>query len=228
MVSSVGCSDMRICLTLNLNRANRAQFTEVSLQTIDEDEHLRAQDTVLPTLQAQEDDADLPDALEDANGSSTGHALQDDGAQLSSDLVTLSLLPRSKWQTLINLEAITARNKPKEPPKAPEQAPFFLPTLPGTETRFDLAEAGGVGAKNGNDPKRKLGFAEMEVESDMVRRLRGSTESGDRTWSRTGIGAKADSLIQLTISSRSSSPCRPLPWTSRSAPSPAQTTLSFS
>ncbi|CAK5277666.1 unnamed protein product [Mycena citricolor] len=60
--------------------------------------------------------------------------------QLDGDLITLTLLPRSRWQTLLNLEVIQQRNKPKEPPKAPEQAPFFLPTLPGVETRFEVQQ----------------------------------------------------------------------------------------
>ncbi|XP_054800257.1 uncharacterized protein LOC129304574 [Prosopis cineraria] len=46
------------------------------------------------------------------------------------DLVTLSLLPKSQWQSLISLDIIKARNKPIEPPKKPEKAPFFLPTVP--------------------------------------------------------------------------------------------------
>ncbi|KAK6916926.1 WD40 repeat [Dillenia turbinata] len=46
------------------------------------------------------------------------------------DLVTLSLLPKSQWQSLINLDIIKVRNKPIEPPKKPEKAPFFLPSLP--------------------------------------------------------------------------------------------------
>ncbi|KAF7806839.1 WD repeat-containing protein 36 [Senna tora] len=45
------------------------------------------------------------------------------------DLVTLSLLPKSQWQSLINLDIIKARNKPIEPPKKPEKAPFFLPSV---------------------------------------------------------------------------------------------------
>ncbi|CAL5330714.1 unnamed protein product [Camellia sinensis] len=45
------------------------------------------------------------------------------------DLVTLSLLPKSQWQSLTNLDIIKARNKPIEPPKKPEQAPFFLPSI---------------------------------------------------------------------------------------------------
>ncbi|XP_068656250.1 uncharacterized protein [Aristolochia californica] len=46
------------------------------------------------------------------------------------DLVTLSLLPKSQWQSLLNLDIIKERNKPIEPPKKPENAPFFLPSIP--------------------------------------------------------------------------------------------------
>lgn len=46
------------------------------------------------------------------------------------DLVTLSMLPKSQWQSLFNLDIIKARNKPIEPPKKPEKAPFFLPSIP--------------------------------------------------------------------------------------------------
>ncbi|KAG6741133.1 hypothetical protein POTOM_056621 [Populus tomentosa] len=44
--------------------------------------------------------------------------------------VTLSLLPKSQWQSLINLDIIKVRNKPIEPPKKPEKTPFFLPSIP--------------------------------------------------------------------------------------------------
>ncbi|XP_057980808.1 uncharacterized protein LOC131166355 [Malania oleifera] len=46
------------------------------------------------------------------------------------DLVTLSLLPKSQWQSLVNLDIIKVRNKPIEPPKKPEKTPFFLPSVP--------------------------------------------------------------------------------------------------
>eukprot|EP00198_Chlamydomonas_reinhardtii_P009303 XP_001698640.1 predicted protein [Chlamydomonas reinhardtii] len=49
---------------------------------------------------------------------------------LAPALVTLSLLPRSQWDSLAHIEVIKARNKPLAPPKKPEAAPFFLPTLP--------------------------------------------------------------------------------------------------
>ncbi|XP_011019954.1 PREDICTED: U3 small nucleolar RNA-associated protein 21 homolog [Populus euphratica] len=51
-------------------------------------------------------------------------------SQQIPDLVTLSLLPKSQWQSLINLDIIKVRNKPIEPPKKPEKAPFFLPSVP--------------------------------------------------------------------------------------------------
>ncbi|XP_021746798.1 U3 small nucleolar RNA-associated protein 21 homolog [Chenopodium quinoa] len=46
------------------------------------------------------------------------------------DLITLSLLPKTQWQSLINLDIIKVRNKPIELPKKPEKAPFFLPSVP--------------------------------------------------------------------------------------------------
>ena len=49
--------------------------------------------------------------------------------QLSNKITTLSLVPKSRWQTLLHLDIIRARNKPKEAPKAPEKAPFFLPSV---------------------------------------------------------------------------------------------------
>lgn len=56
-------------------------------------------------------------------------------------LVTLSMEPRSKWQTLFDQDLIRARNKPKEAPKAPELAPFYLPTVAGVTPQFAEATA---------------------------------------------------------------------------------------
>lgn len=35
----------------------------------------------------------------------------------------------SKWDSLVHLDAIKARNKPVQPVTKPESAPFFLPTM---------------------------------------------------------------------------------------------------
>ena len=52
--------------------------------------------------------------------------------QLSKDLLTLSLTPKPQLQTLLHLDVIRQRNKPKEPPKAPQNVPFFLPSMIAT------------------------------------------------------------------------------------------------
>uniref|UniRef100_A0A8P4K2D1 WD repeat-containing protein 36 n=1 Tax=Dicentrarchus labrax TaxID=13489 RepID=A0A8P4K2D1_DICLA len=56
--------------------------------------------------------------------------------QLGAELVTLSLLPESRWKSLLHLDTIKRRNKPVAPPVAPAAAPFFLPTLPGLTPQF--------------------------------------------------------------------------------------------
>lgn len=56
--------------------------------------------------------------------------------QICEELVTLALLPTSRWLNLLSLDVIKKRNKPIEPPKVPKSAPFFLPTVPGLEFKF--------------------------------------------------------------------------------------------
>ena len=62
--------------------------------------------------------------------------------RISQDLITLANLPGSRWQNLLNLDVIKAKNKPRAPPKKPKAAPFFLPTVAGLETKFDLSGLG--------------------------------------------------------------------------------------
>ncbi|KAL2866800.1 rRNA-processing protein UTP21 [Aspergillus lucknowensis] len=47
--------------------------------------------------------------------------------QLNQGLLTLSDIPKSKWQTWVHMDLIKERNMLREPLKAPENAPFFLP-----------------------------------------------------------------------------------------------------
>lgn len=79
-------------------------------------------------------------ALRGARASSSGgrddswqaeaEAELDDGCSSGgAAAITLSSLPRGYWATLFNLEVVKARNRPKEPPKKPEAAPFFLATV---------------------------------------------------------------------------------------------------
>ena len=103
--------------------ANRAQFAEVTLRTVSEKD---ITEVSMPSMQGDvEDDGislssssiapwlmPLPSALE----ALTGLVIEDKPVdvfstppQLDGDLVTLTLLPRSRWQTLLNLEVIQVR-----------------------------------------------------------------------------------------------------------------------
>lgn len=116
--------------------------------------------------------------------------------QLSEGLLTLSLLPRARWTTLLNLETIKARNKPKEPPKAPQAAPFFLPTVAGLEPRFDLAAA-----QSTDDATARLGPAASLMESEFTRRLAREDENGDYTAFFEYVKALSPSAVDLEIRS---------------------------
>ncbi|TKA73197.1 hypothetical protein B0A55_07097 [Friedmanniomyces simplex] len=90
--------------------------------------------------------------------------------QLSSDLLSLSLVPKSRWQNLLHLDLIRARNKPVEPPKKPEKAPFFLPSLQDRQS-----------APGAPRPEEATTAAELEEERSRV--LKQSREGGRSAFS---------------------------------------------
>ncbi|XP_013888907.1 WD repeat-containing protein 36 [Austrofundulus limnaeus] len=93
--------------------------------------------------------------------------------QLGAELVTLSLLPESRWKSLLHLDTIKKRNKPVAPPAAPPTAPFFLPTVPGLTPRFELPVA------TKEDPQSKLlSFGWLAQRSDFSCALDSALQSG--------------------------------------------------
>ncbi|KAF9477557.1 Utp21-domain-containing protein [Pholiota conissans] len=154
--------------------ANRAQYADVSFQSVSDSDIL---DVTLPSMQGAEEDETLEDALTALKVTETPADVFSTPPQLDGELITLTLLPRSRWQTLLNLEVIQQRNKPKEPPKAPEQAPFFLPTLPGVETRFapEVKEP----KKEDKKSTRRLEKAKVGAESVFCQKLVAEASNGD-------------------------------------------------
>ncbi|GLB34587.1 putative utp21 specific WD40 associated domain containing protein [Lyophyllum shimeji] len=152
--------------------ANRAQYAEVSFQSVTDDD---LSDVNLPSMQGVAEDEAL-NALSALTVTDAPADVFSTPPQLDGELITLTLLPRARWQTLLNLEVIHQRNKPKEPPKAPEQAPFFLPTLPGVETRFAPPEAKTPDPKK---PTRRLEKAAAGLESVFHKKLMAEARDGD-------------------------------------------------
>ena len=114
--------------------SNRSLFTHVPTRHISERElaGVVVGDTQAPTASVEGgeawitsgEDEDFEDSFELAEG-----VEEPEVDQLSSELLSLSLVPRSRWQNLLHLDLIRQRNKPVEPPKQPEKAPFFLPSV---------------------------------------------------------------------------------------------------
>ncbi|CAK7199757.1 rRNA-processing protein utp21 [Sporothrix eucalyptigena] len=88
--------------------------------------------------------------------------------QLSADMTTLSLVPKARWQTLLHLDLIKQRNRPREAPKVPEKAPFFL----GTVGSADIEKAGlGAAYTNGQNGDQPAGADGKEGANDARSRI---------------------------------------------------------
>ena len=133
--------------------ANKTQFSPVALQGLEElsevvDEDGEAVAVALPTVQGDVEDAALAEYSEsmlqvgepELQRVYTSPPQLIDPSREEGGLVTLSTMPRARWMTLINLDTIKLRNKPKAAPQKPEakRAPFFLPqTVSGVDFKFD-------------------------------------------------------------------------------------------
>lgn len=114
--------------------SNRTLFTHVPTRHITdaELEQILAFDAQAPTASGEGSRAPIADATEEVSDDEDvllDSDLDNTINNLSSSLLSLSLVPRSRWQNLLHLDLIRQRNKPIAPPKKPEKAPFFLPSL---------------------------------------------------------------------------------------------------
>lgn len=150
--------------------SNRTQYANVSLRSIPDD--YDAQLLQLPSLTGTEDDSDLESEEESVKDDED---MKDTVDQLSEKMITMSMEPRSKWQNLLHLDTIKSRNKPKEAPKLPEKAPFFLPTLPGAKNQFDLTTVGTFDKEN--PESKRINFAQLNTDTEFDKLLRSGYEA---------------------------------------------------
>ena len=78
-------------------------------------------------------------------------------------LVTLSNLPPAHWKNLFHLELVKERNKPKEAPKKPPSAPFFLQWRGGepiTEKQVPENNAAQAGAAQDDEDEWKAAWSD--------------------------------------------------------------------
>lgn len=102
---------------------NRAQFRAVPVRMLEEEEYVEVD---VGRVLAAGTTGVLDGAYEQGGNEDDELVTYTLPAQLDPLLVTLSDGPRLRLDTLVHMEAIRKRNKPVEPPKKPEKAPFFL------------------------------------------------------------------------------------------------------
>jgi U3 small nucleolar RNA-associated protein 21 len=125
---------------------NKTIFSHGSQKSINEND---ITEVSVPTASGENCTGTIEAAFSDELKAPEQERLPLTSEQLSDSLATLSVVPRSTWQTLLNLDLIRERNKPKEPPKIPEKAPFFIPAVSepnGPGSPADHVSQHGLGA----------------------------------------------------------------------------------
>lgn len=111
--------------------SNRMLYSYVSLKAISKDDMVPEVGLPGSSVEAEKMDGD------DVVVEEPDYVSPD---QLDSDLITMSAVAQSRWQNLLDIDIIKRRNRPKQAPKVPEAAPFFLPTIPSLQLRFDFSD----------------------------------------------------------------------------------------
>ena len=189
---------------------NRAQFRgpgSVSTRHVEEEEFLTA---LLPNVSGDGGSGMLDGALDEPvpEEFSGQYASVD---QIDALLVTLTVSEaKSKYSTLLNLDTIRQRNKPTEPPKKPESAPFFL-QLAGEKVGDRASVAEGKVAHS--DAAEELAATPATVavgsrlfESEFTRLLRECAQSGDYSAFLTHFALLPPSSMDLEIRSLNTMP----------------------
>lgn len=163
---------------------NRAQFGAVSTRHVEEDEFSTI---LLPNVSGDGASSILEGAFDEETEPEVAADTYKSVDQIDKSLITLSLGPRSKYSTILNLEVIKQRNKPTEAPKKPEKAPFFL-SLSGEAVgdRASVAEGKTITGdhkeveEEGESKLLKLRNSDAHnFESDFTRTLREGSVEGD-------------------------------------------------
>ena len=80
---------------------------------------------------------------------------------------------------MLNLEVIQQRSKPKEPPRQPEKAPFFLPSTSGGAPALAGDPATGKDSGDDGGQSRITRFDRKRMEQAFTKKLQSGAASGN-------------------------------------------------
>lgn len=204
---------------------NRSMFTHVPSRHISAEELaqiLRSDNILAPTASGENAQlvlTDMPgtgpveDNFDNATLLTSGQ-LDATLDHLSTDLLSLSLVPKPRWQNLLHLDLIRQRNKPIEPPKKPEKAPFFLPALQeqstGAPVQRKVSDTQKASQTTSNDTSRYLANSQAQIQSRFTVLLASSAQTGEFTPFIEHLKTLPPAAADLEIRSlHSSSPASP-------------------
>lgn len=193
--------------------ANRAQFHVVSTRHVEEEDF---SSVILPNVSGDGGLTMLDGAIERPDAENTDlDAVYTSVDQISKNSLTLAVGPRTKYQTILHLETIKKRNKPKEPVIKPTHTPFFL-SLSGEVVgdRAIVAEDGLQDARKvvtdgAQESSRLISLRNGDLhkfESKFTRLLREATTSEDYTSFLDFLCTTTPSTIDLEIRALNSFP----------------------
>ncbi|CCE61880.1 hypothetical protein TPHA_0B02080 [Tetrapisispora phaffii CBS 4417] len=147
---------------------NKSQFKSISTRAISEDEF---RNIMLPNNSASGNSNIIEGALDVSNDDELDidFTNYESLSQINEDLITLSVGPRNKLNTLLNLDIIKQRSKPTEAPKKPEKASFFL-QLTGDKigdeasTREGVVDTSALESAESESKLNEAGAAEQELQ----------------------------------------------------------------
>ncbi|KAJ8674862.1 hypothetical protein QAD02_010648 [Eretmocerus hayati] len=139
--------------------SNRTLYSHVSLKAITSVEKIPSISLPGTTAEclAETEDSSICVDLDDDEHIDDGSEDYKSPQYLDSKLVTMSALASSRWLNLLNIDIVRKKNKPKEAPKAPAAAPFFLPTVAALQPTFDFSDA-----KNQQDKSQLIAHPDFE------------------------------------------------------------------
>ncbi|KAI5954086.1 VAM6 [Candida margitis] len=189
---------------------NRAQFKPVSTRHIEDDEFSTI---LLPNVAGDGGSTILDGALDEENdGEEYVLGKYESKEQIDDSLVTLSVGPRTKFNTLLHLDTIKQNNKPREAVKKPEKAPFFL-SLSGEAVGDRASVAEGAQHREATQPteddSRLLSLKEANghsFESEFTKLLRFASERNEFTSFLDYLVKLPPSTLDLEIRSLNSQP----------------------
>lgn len=143
---------------------NKAQFKAISTRTIGEEDFAKI---LLPNSSATGGQSILEGAFNgtDANTEDLDYNTYESMEQINGDLITLSIGPRNKLNTLLNMDIIRQRSKPVEPPKKPQETPFFL-QLAGEKVGDEASNREGVAYETPDLTRRRQELANDELAAE--------------------------------------------------------------